>query len=68
MANALPREQFGAVQTECLNSNQQLALLRGGDRKALDLKHIWSARFVDHDCFHIWHGLSPDWVKREVGW
>src|SRR5258708_6084126 len=52
---ALPGEQLGAVEPERLDANQHVAVVRCGDRTALNLENLGPARFVNHRRFHRGH-------------
>lgn len=48
----LPREQFGTIESEGMDLDEDLVFGWGGDGALLDFQGVGSAGFVDHGCFH----------------
>ena len=51
----LTGKQFRAVETKCLDSNQDLAIPRLGNRTALDFENLRPPGFMDYSGFHGIH-------------
>ncbi len=52
---ALPSEHLGAIESESLDPNQDLSILRRGKWSLFELENLIPARFVDHYRLHRGH-------------
>src|ERR1700680_2333495 len=55
----LTGEQFGAVESERFDADQDFAAVRRGDREALNLENLRPTCFMDHCDFHRGHHWGP---------
>lgn len=51
----LASEEFGAVESEGADADEDLAGFGGGDGALFEFKRFWTSRFVDYRCFHCRH-------------
>lgn len=52
---ALPSEHLGAIESESLDPDQDLSILRRGKCPLFELEDLSTARFVNHYRFHRGH-------------